>query len=130
MKTDSLSPIHKYTPQTVKMEFRQTFTREFLRTARARALELERVQTITRWVEQASGQVLQCANLGKTQYTVEIRSTNGPTPSNYVPTTQELVEAFRIKFPDCRVEYEETWEASPRNPNQMNKKNGIIVDWS
>ena len=23
-----------------------------------------------------------------------------------------------------------TWEQCPRNPNQMNKKSGIIIDWS
>lgn len=112
------------------MEFTQTFNREFLRTAYERALEQQRIQTITRWVEQASPLVLQSATLGKTQYTVEVRDTRGLQTSNYIPTPEELVEAFRLKFPDCRVEYGETWESSPKNPNQMNKKSGIIIDWS
>lgn len=112
------------------MEFKQTFNREFLRTAYERALEQQRIQAITRWVEQASPHVLQSATLGKTQYTVDVHDRSGIHPSNYIPTPEELVEGFRLKFPDCKVEYEETWEASPRNPNQMNKKSGIIIDWS
>lgn len=112
------------------MDFKQTFNREYLRTAYERALEQQRIETITRWVEQVSRQVLHSASIGKTQYTVEVRDRSGIQTSEYIPTNEELVEAFRIKFPDCKVEYGETWEPAPRNPNQMNKKSGIIIDWS
>lgn len=112
------------------MEFKQTFNREFLRTAYERTLEQQRIQAITRCVEQVCGQVLQSANIGKTQHTIEMNDRSAVQISPYIPSTQELIDAFRLKFPDCRVEYGETWEPSPRNPNQMNKKSGIIIDWS
>lgn len=112
------------------MEFKQTFNREFLRTAYERALEQQRIQAITQVVERTSGHVLQAANIGKTQYTIEMNDRTAIQTSNYIPSTEELVDAFRLKFPDCRVEYGETWEASPKNPNQMNKKSGIVIDWS
>lgn len=112
------------------MEFKQTFNREYLRTAHARALEQQRIQAITQWVEQSTGQIVHAANTGKTQYTIEYPIRSGIQTSNYMPTPEDLIDAFRLKFPDCRVEYGETWEPSPRNPNQMNKKSGIIIDWS
>jgi hypothetical protein len=50
---------------------------------------------------------------------------NPPLPTI---TTDDLVSAFKIKFPDCDISYQETWV----EVNSINKvlKKGIIIDWS
>jgi hypothetical protein len=111
------------------MEFKDTFSREFLQNEQTRFKELLRIQSVTQHVNQHSGMVVGAARDGKTQYTVEM-SSSGVRCGNYVPTVDDLLEGYRLKFPDCRVEYGETWEPLPRNPNQMVKKSGIIIDWS
>jgi len=45
-----------------------------------------------------------------------------------VITDEDLVAAFKRKFPDCAVSYEETWvDVTPQN--RILKK-GIRIDWS
>ena len=111
------------------MEFKETFSREFLQSEQFRFKELLRVQSVTRHVNQYSAMVVGAAREGKMQYTIETHP-GGFRVGEYTATSDDLLEGYRAKFPDCRVEYGETWEPSHRNPNQMNKKSGIIIDWS
>ena len=111
------------------MEFKQVFSREYLQTERARYHEAVRVQAVMRHVESHHQLILGAAREGKTHYTIET-TPDGFQCGGYTPTIEDLLEGYRIKFPDCKVEYGESWEPSPRNPNQMNRKSGIIIDWS
>jgi hypothetical protein len=111
------------------MEFKETFSREFLQDERARFLKVIRIAAITTHIQQTYQRVLGAAREGKTEYTVET-SPGGFRVGDYTATADDLLEGYRAKFPGCKVEHGETWEASPRNPNQMNKKSGIIIDWS
>lgn len=105
----------------------KTYSREFLQAERCRFREEIRQKAIQQFVRQTEMLVVGAAREGKTQYTMD--TTTLPS-GNYVLTTDDLVEGYRAKFPGCKVEYGETWEPSPRNPNQMNKKSGIVIDWS
>lgn len=111
------------------MEFKQVLSREYLQTERVRHLESLRVQAVMQHVNQYGQYVVMAAREGKTQYTIDTNP-NAISCGNYIPTIDDLLEGYRTKFPDCKVEYGETWEQSPKNPNQMNKKSGIIIDWS
>lgn len=101
-----------------------------LQTAQQRHLERQRIAAITNWVNQVSGPIYAAAQNGQTKYVIDTIATNGVLSHQYKPTTEELVEALKLKCPGCSVEFSETWEPSPRNPNQMNKKSGIIIDWT
>lgn len=111
------------------MEFKETFSREFLQNEQARFREAQRVQAVTTHVNQYSGLIVGAAREGKTHYTLDMTS-GGFRYGNYELTTDDLLQGYRAKFPGCKVEYGETWEPSPKNPNQMNKKAGIVIDWS
>lgn len=111
------------------MEFKETFSRTMMQSARQQYLAVIRREAITRHVENYSRFALVAAQQGKTQFTIETQP-DGFRVGDYTATPDDLLEGYRAKFPDCRVEYGETWEPSARNPNQMNKKSGIIIDWS
>lgn len=100
-----------------------------LQSARQQYLAAIRREAITRHVENHSRLALMAAQQGKTQFMIETHPA-GFRVGEYTATRDDLLEGYRAKFPDCRVEYGETWEPSPRNPNQMNKKSGILIDWS
>ena len=114
------------------MEFKQTFSREFLLSAYEKNRTDTKIRAITDFIERTWRAVVIEAQRGKTQCLIEIRSDRktGWNDDQYMPTNDDLIEGFRLKFPDCVVRYGETWESSSRNPNQMNKKSGIIIDWS
>lgn len=107
----------------------KTYSREFLQAERSRFHEEIRQKAIQQYVRQTEMLILGAAREGKTQYTVDTTAGN-LLYGNYMLTTDDLVQGYSAKFPGCKVEYGETWEPSPRNPNQMNKKSGIVIDWS
>lgn len=104
------------------MEFKQTFSREYLQTERARYQEVIRVQEVMRHVESNHHLILGAAREGKTQCIIDINQ-SGIQCGEYKPTTDNLLEGYRSKFPDCRVEPVGTWEPTIRIT-------GIIIDWS
>lgn len=108
------------------MEFKETISRDYLRSERTRYLAKIRMEAVITHVQQHSHLILCAAREGKTQYVVGIPSQHG----EHRLTLDDLLDGYRAKFPDCNVENGESWEASPRNPNQLNKKTGIIIDWS
>lgn len=82
-----------------------------------------------------SNQVIQAATSGKMFHIVDLCDfnrlrTNGVRchPPQYIPTDEDLVEGFKATFPDCKVEYTETWEDT--QPGLRKQKKGILVDWS
>ncbi len=46
----------------------------------------------------------------------------------YVPNSNDMAEGLQAAFPDCKVEYTETWEDT--QPGIRQQKKGILVDWS
>jgi len=78
-------------------------------------------------VDNIVSQVTSEANTGKTSYMYDPNQNIYGHKSIQI-TTDELVSALKIKFPDCDVSYEETWvEISPGN--KVLKK-GIVINWS
>lgn len=67
------------------------------------------------------------ANTGRTSYTYDPVQDIERYKSRSI-TTDNLVAAFKQKFPDCDVSYEETW-VEIRPGNKVIKK-GIVIDWS
>jgi len=106
----------------------KTYSREFLQAERSRFREEIRQKAIQSHVNQNWQFVLGAAREGKTRYTIDINI--GFRVGDYSLTVDDLIEGYLAKFPGCKVEYGETWETSPKNPNQMNKKSGIVIDWS
>jgi hypothetical protein len=114
------------------MNFNQTFSREFMRGAYEKRRTDTRLQSIRHSVEKMSSQIVQSATIGKLYHMVELRNERqtGWRDNQYIATNEDLIEGFRVLFPDCRVEYRELWETSRGNPNVMERKSGIIIDWS
>ena len=66
--------------------------------------------------------LLNTAACGKTSYTFD---TAGISPTI---TSEDLVAAFKNKFPDCSVSYQEV-SIAVTSFNKVIKKN-IVIDWS
>ena len=99
--------------------------------------EKRRRDAIAMAVTNLQGQVIEAATSGKLFHIVDIgpytkaRATRNAFTSShqqYIPTNEDLVEGFQTKFPDCKVEYTETWEDV--RPSVRQQKSGILVDWS
>ena len=108
-----------------------TFSRNYLRDLP----EKRRRDAIEQAVQGLHNQVIHAATYGKMFHVVDIghivkcRSINYRDQSQpYIPTNDDLVEGFKAKFPDCRVEYAEMWEDV--RPGVREQKIGILVDWS
>ncbi len=107
-----------------------TFSREYLRDLP----EKRRRDAIEQAVQGLHNQVIQAATFGKMFHIVDIghlakmRGGFKCHPPPYIPTNDDLVEGFKAKFPDCRVEYTEMWEDV--RPGVREQKSGILVDWS
>ena len=91
-----------------------------------------RWDAIAQAIQNLSPQVTQAASSGKMSALIPIptycNSFVKSHPSQYIPNVYDLVEGFKLKFPDCRVEYTETWEEV--RPGVKEQKKGILVDWS
>lgn len=79
--------------------------------------------------------VCSCAREGKTQYfwtnPIPKNHLGGVAHSNrvHVPfTNEELIGVLKEKFPDTRVEYQETWVET--RPGVKEERKGILIDWS
>ena len=106
----------------------QTFSKQFLQGIPAETLRVKRISAIKRCVESVVHHILEAAACGHTRYTVEVK--DNVTYDGYKVTSADLIEGLTTKFPGCSIEVGESWDADARNPNQMNRKSGIIVDWS
>jgi hypothetical protein len=47
---------------------------------------------------------------------------------NTPPSTEEIIEFLKEKFPDSKISYEEQWQDVA--PGRRELKKGILVDWS
>jgi hypothetical protein len=90
--------------------------------------------------------VPQTAIAGKTSYLYELKPLPSAHPSAPPPPTissEDLVEAFKLKFPDCTITYFEDWVLQDDKRNHHIKypdnwvaekikvlKTGILIDWS
>jgi hypothetical protein len=110
------------------MEFKTTFSREYLQGVFTRV----KTDHVKRAVEGYAGVVQRTAQQGGLRATVDFSTLNEIIKQYaiYKITVEDIVEGLRLKCPGCKVEYEEKWEPSPLNPNQMDKKSGITIDWS
>jgi len=88
--------------------------------------EKHRKQSIGYFVNNISSSITQTATLGKTNYLVDIE--NSTRFGHYTLTIDDMMEGFRAKFPDCKIEYTERWEEV--RANSAIKKKGILIDWS
>lgn len=80
--------------------------------------------------------ILASAQKGETSYmidTIEIndqntRNTSNVRPWEVTPTVDEMSEALLVKFPGCKISYEEKWISI--TPTKQQLKKGILIDWS
>lgn len=112
------------------MNFTQVFSREQLQELPAK----HRLDAITKAVDQFHYSVIATAKSGKTSYLVDInhipknKSGLNQFPPDYIVTVEDMIEGFLMKFPECKVEYIETWEET--QPGVKKQKKGILIDWS
>lgn len=96
--------------------------------------EKTRLDNIKNIVQSYHTDIMRQASYGKSTYLVESktyapqRGCAGTWPPPFIPTTDDMIEGFKLKFPDCRVEYVETWEET--QPGVRTQKKGILIDWS
>ncbi len=107
------------------------YSRAYLRDLPAK----RRRDAIANTVSHMQGDIIQSATSGKAFHIVDLtkyeKMCNSGVrchPPPYIPTTDDLIEGFRNKFPDCRVEYTETWEDV--RPGVREYRKGILIDWS
>ena len=112
------------------MNFTYTFSREYLQGLP----EKRRLDSIKNLVDQYVVAITREAELGKTSYLVNYIA-NDPHkgcaktyPPPYIPTLEDMIEGFMIKFPGCKVGYTETWQET--RPGVKEQKKGILIDWS
>jgi len=72
------------------------------------------------------------ATSGVTSYTYVMPAqrqymTHAGQPSIPVITEPDMVDAIRLKFPDCTVSYQETWVDTDSRTRTLKK--GIVIDW-
>jgi hypothetical protein len=111
--------------------------------------ELRKQQEADQIVQRVSPIIQFAAGAGYTSYTYE-HTPNRPNPHAAIQvqggqvqggnasgnvqsiapviTDEDLVAAFKRKFPDCAVSYEETWVDV--TPQKRILKKGIRIDWS
>ena len=103
----------------------QTFSRAELQSLPAK----HRAEMATNIVNQHINEILTTAKSGGTSYLFKSFSHAHNTGLKQFPsTTDELVEAFKNKFPGCNVEYMETWEEVRTGVKEQ--KRVIKIDWS
>ena len=100
----------------------QTFSRAFLQAAPERTKQAYIEHNI---IGNFITELHRVANAGKTQYMYTDNLRQPPLPTI---TNEDLIAAFRRKFPDCDVSYQETW-VDVTATNRVLKK-GIVIDWS
>jgi len=103
----------------------QLFSRSFLKGIPGQRKE----QEINRLIQGFINDLENAAAAGKTSFMYchdNNTSNQGVRPP--VITTNDLIAAFQLKFPDCGISYPETWVEA----DQSNKflKKGIVIDWS
>jgi hypothetical protein len=105
-----------------------TYSREYLLDLPAK----RRRDAISSTVFHMQSGVIEAAKLGNTSHLIQLDASRNPIarsyPPPYIPTADDLIEGFRNKFPDCRVEYAEIWEEV--RPGVRQQKKGILIDWS
>lgn len=89
--------------------------------------EANKQRYIDRIIDSVVSGVTGAANTGKTSYIYDHIQDIERYKTQSI-TTDDLVAAFKRKFPDCDVSYEETW-VEIRPGNKVIKK-GIVIDWS
>lgn len=107
----------------------QVFSRSYLQGIP----EMNRKRMINNIIEGFINELRAAASAGKTFYMYDpITSTQhricSYPPPLPPPTTEELISAFQLKFPDCDVSYEEVWIET--SPTKRTLKKGIRIDWS
>lgn len=112
------------------MNFTQTFSRKYLQGLP----EKNRLNAIENCVNNFHVEITRAATAGKTFYVIDskyfpsLRNGVGQWPPPYIPTTEDMIEGFKLKYLGCNVEYTEVWEET--QPGVKNQKKGILIDWS
>jgi len=93
--------------------------------------ELRKQQHIDELIDQHISMIQTKAANGKTSYMY--RPYEGKMMVQQIPplavfTNDDLVQAFKLRFPDCEISYQETWVDV--HTNQKILKKGILIDWS
>jgi hypothetical protein len=103
-----------------------TFSREDLQTLPAK----HRAELVAAIINNHVHQILATAKTGSTFYMFRNFTHEHNTGLRYqiVPTSDELVEAFKTKFPGCSVDYTEAWEEV--RPGVKEQRRSIKIDWS
>ena len=63
------------------------------------------------------------AALGETSYLCE-----SMLYEQFDLSTEILIPAFKLRFPDCKIVYQETWSVTESRDNLC--KIGVLIDWS
>jgi len=78
-------------------------------------------------IDRAVSYIKEQANSGKTSYMYDPLE-NIERYKQLSITIDQVVDAFKRKFPDCDVSYEEIWNEV--KPGNKILKKGIVIDWS
>jgi len=103
-----------------------TFSREDLQTLPAK----HRAELVAAIINNHVHQILATAKTGSTSYVFRNFTHEHNTGMRHpiVPTPDELVAAFKAKFPGCSVDYTEAWEEV--RPGVKEQRRAIYIDWS
>jgi hypothetical protein len=119
-----------------RMNYPHVMSRTYLRDCpeemRQRGIKIE----IDRHYQQLLRIVPEAAIAGKTSYLYEPKAHLGSTVQPI--STEDLVEAFKLKFPGCTITYFEDWVLQEQSPHHWQQtaektkvlKTGILIDWS
>lgn len=108
----------------------QTFSRSFLQGLQEQCRQQRLDQHLQQFIQNIKNE----AAVGKTSYIFNLNESGyirnsweqGGKP--LIPTNDDFISAFKRRFPDCDVYYQEMWIDVDSN-NKVLKK-GIVIDWS
>ena len=111
---------------TLKMQPNETFPRSYLQNLRAK----RRAENVANIINNHVQQIFSMAITRSTSYVFRsfTHHSHSGAPYGFDPTPDELVDAFKTKFPGCSVDYTEAWEEV--RPGVKEQRRSIKIDWS
>jgi len=109
-----------------RMDKNKSFSREYLQNV-PRKRRQQMMEIITK---NLLATIEDQAFMGKTSYLIESRAIQAAKHNaqlTYVKD-EDVMEAIKLKCPDCKVSLEETWVDTAMNTRTLKK--GILIDWS
>jgi hypothetical protein len=108
----------------------QTFSRSFLKGLKKQCDQ----EILDNYIQRFIHIIQKEAKKGQTSYMFDLNGggqlhiINWEQAGMIKPSNDDFISAFKRRFPDCDISYQETWVEL--NSKNKELKQGIVIDWS